>query len=439
MRPAAVVPTLAVMWSFLRVVRERIEDQCGRRGILYPWWVPVTCLAGQLLCVGLALSLRDAFWPLDPILLVVPLVLVAPVIQIGFGKWLPWYLDSLPALAAAGWLMAVSPDLSRAPIDAAPGLLAFVTAEITARDGLRPGIAIGGVSYGILAASVLWGPGVLGVSVHAILLEVGFVVGAMLLWQMRALVAEREARDATWQQATTAERERIAREIHDLVAHSLSVTLLQITGARHALRDAATGASTADDAVTEADAALADAEQVGRRAMNDIRRTVSAMADGTGSRQSLPGAADIAALVREVNQAGLRVEYSERGDLSQLADATGLGLYRIAQESLANVAKHAPGSTAQVALTVTRGSARLVVRNELNGARSRRTDGLGSGLAGMHARAAQLGASLQAGPDGGDWLVDVRLGQRGGLELPCGHSIPGLGRLPGAAATGATT
>jgi len=440
MTQATPVPTLAVMsWPILREVRERIEANCLPRGILYPWWVPVVSFGGQLACVAMALFLRDALWTPGLLVLTIPLVLVSPVIQLGFGRWLPWWLDSLPALVAAGWLLSVSPDLSRAPIDAAPGLLAFITAEITARDGLRPGIAVGAISYAVLGAGAVLGPGVVGFSVHAILLEVGFVVGAMLLWQMRALIAERQRREATWQQATTAERERIAREIHDLVAHSLSVTLLHITGARHALRDVVTGAASPDDAVGEADAALADAEQVGRRAMSDIRRTVSAMAQGASTRQALPGAADIAALVREVDQAGLHVEYDERGDLTQLADATGLGLYRIAQESLANVAKHAPGSTARVALSVSRGSARLVVRNELDGARARRTDGLGSGLAGMHARAAQLGASLEAGQDGDDWLVDVRLGQRSGVELPCGHSIPGLGRVPGATATGAAT
>jgi hypothetical protein len=65
-----------------------------------------------------------------------------------------------------------------------------------------------------------------------------------------------------------------------------------------------------------------------------------------------------------------------------------------------------------VSLSVGRGSARLLVRNQLDGSRGRRTDELGSGLAGMHARAAQLGASLKAGEDGDEWLVDVRLGQR---------------------------
>ena len=424
-------------WGPLRAVRDRIEANCLPRGILYPWWVPVISFGGQLACVVMALYLRDALWTPDLLVLTIPLVLVAPVVQLGFGRWLPWWLDSLPALVAAGWLLSVSPDLTTAPIDAAPGLLAFVAAEITARDGLRPGIAIGAISYGILGAAAL-GPGVVGVPVHVILLEVGFVVGAMLLWQMRALVAERAQRQATWQQATTVERERIAREIHDLVAHSLSVTLLHITGARHALSDVRTGAASAHDAVSEADSALSDAEQVGRRAMADIRRTISGMTDEGASRHTLPGAADIAALVREVDQAGLRVEYDEHGDLSQLTAPTGLGLYRIAQESLANVAKHAPGSTAQVSLTVGRGSARLLVRNRLNGARGRRADGHGSGLAGMHARAAQLGASLTAGPEGEDWLVDVRLGQRS-LELPCGHSLPGLGRLSGPAASGAAT
>ncbi|KAA1420195.1 histidine kinase [Nocardioides humilatus] len=423
---------------FLRAARQRIEDSCLARGILYPWWVPVIGHLAQVACLVLALGQRDALWPLDPLLLTVPLVLAAPVAQVGYRMMLPWWLDGLGALVAVGWLLSVVPTYDTfGPVDAAPAVLAFVVAEATARDGLRPGMIVAAISYAMLGVAAI-GPGIIAFPVYAIELEVGFVVGAMLLWQMRALLAERGLRESAWEQATTAERERIAREIHDLVAHSLSVTLLHITGARHALGDVASGAVSADDAVSEADAALADAEQVGRRAMADIRRTVSAMADGPSSPQSLPGASDIAALVREVDQAGLRVDYDERGDLTQLADATGLGLYRIAQESLANVAKHAPGSTAQVSLSVGRGSARLLVRNPLGAARGKRADGQGSGLAGMHARAAQLGATLRAGEDGEEWLVDVRLGQRS-LELPCGHTIPGLGRLPGAAASGAVS
>lgn len=394
----------------LRAARQRIEDSCLARGILYPWWVPLLGFAGQVICVLLALDQRDALSPLDPLVLTVALVLAPPVAQFGWRIWVPWWLDALPAVVATGWLLSIQPDYDvLSPVDAAPGLLAFVIAEITARDGVLRGTVVAGVSYAVLGVAAL-GPGLVGLGVYAIFLEVGFVVGVMLLWQMRALLAEREAREAAWHQATTAERERIAREIHDLVAHSLSVTLLHVTGARHALRDVAEGTASASDAIEEVDAALGDAEEIGRQAMADIRRTVSAMAQPDPSvRQPLPGAADIAALVRQTAEAGLDVRYDEEGDPSRLSGASGLGLYRIAQESLANVAKHAPSSPARVRLSVGRAGAHLTVRNRLTGLLGH-ADGVGSGLAGMQARAEQLGATLTAGPAGHEWVVDVRLG-----------------------------
>jgi signal transduction histidine kinase len=396
--------------GMLRAARQRIEDSCLARGILYPWWVPLLGTAGQVVCTALALDQRDALWPLDPLVLTLPMVLAPSVVQFGWRVWVPWWLDALPALVATGWLLSVQPTYDvLSPVDAAPGLLAFVIAEITARDGVLRGTVVAAASYALLGAAAI-GSGLVGLGVYAVFLEVGFVVGAMLLWQMRALVAEREAREAAWQQATTAERERIAREIHDLVAHSLSVTLLHITGARHALRDVVDGSASPADAIDEADAALGDAEQIGRRAMADIRRTISAMSESdTGLRQPLPGAADIAALVRQTAEAGLDVRYDEQGDPSRLSGAAGLGLYRIAQESLANVAKHAPSTATRVRFSVGRTGAHLTVRNRLDG-QVRPPDGVGSGLAGMQARAEQLGATLTAGPSGQEWVVDVRLG-----------------------------
>jgi signal transduction histidine kinase len=253
------------------------------------------------------------------------------------------------------------------------------------------------------------------------------VIGGMLRALMRALAAERAARAKERQRATLAERQRIAREIHDLVAHSLSVTLLHITGARHALRDID---DDADLDVADVDAALADAEQVGRRAMADIRQTVSALTDGPTDTQALPGAADIRGLVAQMELAGLDVEYAEDGDPKMLAAGAGLGLYRIAQESLSNIAKHAPDATAQVRFSVSPRRARLTVRNVLprgTGAIAVASDDRGSGLAGMHARADQLGATVVAGPEDADWVVDVRvpLEQRDG-ELWCGRKLPRL-------------
>lgn len=397
------------MLRLFRAVRDRIEDNCRRRGLLYPWWIPITCLVGQYTALVAALILRDALWPLQPLSLTFLLLAFAPVVQFGLRRWLPWWLDNLGTAAAASWLVFV-PTSTGVAIDLAPALFALITAEAVARDGLREGAVVLATSLTVLVAAATAGPGVPGLAVHVMELLLGWVVGAMLLWQMRALAAERAARAQAWQQATAAERTRIAREIHDLVAHSLSVTLLQITGARHALADLRPAATEGDDPAAEADAALADAERVGRRAMADIRRTVSSLAEGPESRRPLPSAADIGGLVQELDAAGLAVEYAERGDPARLTGPVGLGLFRIAQESLANVAKHAPSSTAQVRLSVVRGGARLTVRNRIDEHAARRTpDGAGSGLAGMHARAGQLGAELTAGPDGPDWVVDLRL------------------------------
>ncbi|WP_408897595.1 sensor histidine kinase [Nocardioides sp. R1-1] len=406
----------------LRWLRAGIEANLERHQILYPWWVPLTSHLGQMIAVVASLAVRDALWPLDPLLVCLPLVMASPMLQFTTHRLLPWWGD------VAGTVVAVVLLLSRPTegvLDLAPALLALGTAEITARDGLREGLAVAAIGQGVLVAAAL-GPGLSGAPLYTFELVLGFVIGAMLLWQMRALIAERRAREQAWDQATTTERERIAREIHDLVAHSLSISLLQVTGARRALRDVGGAASPEEtaDAVAEVDAALADAEQVGRRAMADIRRTVSVLASGAAERHALPGGADIAALVREMTGAGLEIEYDEQGDPATLPDATGLGLYRIAQESLANVARHGgPAARARVRLRVGRSSTHLRITNPLPAGRTR-PDGLGSGLAGMQARATQLGAHLEAGPVDGEWVVDVRLGgMPRGRELPCGHTL----------------
>lgn len=410
----------------LRWLRAGIEANLDRHQVLYPWWVPLTSHLGQVACVVASLALRDALWPLDPLLICLPLVMVSPLVQFTTNRWLPWWMDIAGSVVAASLLLARPPE---GVVDLSPALLGLCTAEITARDGIGEGLTVAAIGQVVLILFTV-GPGVEGAPLHSFVLLLGFVIGAMLLWQMRALIAERKAREQAWDQATTAERERIAREIHDLVAHSLSISLLQVTGARRALRDVTATSDPAEtaEAVAEVDAALADAEQVGRRAMADIRRTVSAMADGAADRHALPGAGDIAALVREMSGAGLEVEYDEQGDPTSLPAATGLGLYRITQESLANVARHGGSEPrARVGLRVTGTGVHLQISNPLPAGRPR-GDGLGSGLAGMQARAQQLGATLEAGPTAEGWSVDVRLGSPGrGVDLPCGRTIGKVG------------
>jgi signal transduction histidine kinase len=408
--------------SGLGWLRARIEDHISAHGLLYPWWIPVLSITGQTAAVVVSLSLRHALAPPELITATIPLVLLPGIWMIGLGRHLPHLMETLAALAAAAWLLS----------DPVSASTAFVTAEVIARDGVRNGLIVAGISVAMIVAAAA-GPGLSGTPVQLVDILLGFVIGYMLLWQMRALAAERSAREGERVRATLAERERIAREIHDLVAHSLSVTLLQITGARHALRDLRDleGQDATVGVLGEVDAGLADAERVGRQAMADIRQTVSTLADGPAATQALPGGADIAGLVAQMERAGLTVEYVETGDPERLAHATGLGLYRIAQESLANIAKHAPTSTAAVQFSVTSRQARLVVRNALPH-RSAAADGTGSGLAGMSARAEQLGATLEAAPSGTDWLVDLRvpLRERNGLlTCPLRSGLRATGRM----------
>ncbi|MBO9522215.1 MAG: hypothetical protein J7518_11815 [Nocardioidaceae bacterium] len=401
-------------------LRLLIEENMARHGLVYPWWIPILSMVGLVGATTVSLTMRDWLWPPYVAAGLLALVLVPGILELIFGRHIKPVLETAGVFAVA-LVLLWNPVESTSTLDPAPALLAFLTAEVVARDGVRPGLIVGATSAGVIAAAAA-GPGVHGLPVHLVDLALGFAVGYMLLWQMRALLAERAAREGERARATLAERERIGREIHDLVAHALSVTLLQITGARHALRDVQAGER---DEVADIDEALADAERVGRQAMADIRQTVSTLATGPSATQALPTAADIGALVEQMGRAGLAIAYDEVGDPSRLADATGLGVYRIAQESLANIAKHAPAAAAQVQLTVTPTWARLQVRNPVNGV-ARAGEGPGSGLTGMRARAAQLGAQLAAGPDGEDWLVDLRLQLRernGKLFCPVGRRV----------------
>jgi len=406
------------------VLRARVEANIAAHGLAYPWWVPLVSTLGQALCVVVALVLRQAYWPPDPMVLTIVLVLWPSIFQLVVGRLVPWWAEFASIAGASVWLLADpvgGAGSGTLTVDTAPALLALLTAEVVGREGVRLGALAGALALGLIAAASETG-NLSGGPAHMVDVLLGFVIGGMLRAQMRALNAERAARAGERERATLAERERIAREIHDLVAHSLSVTLLHITGARHALRDADDPTASGLD-VADVDAALADAEKVGRQAMADIRQTVSTLTDGPSPTQALPGAADIGGLVAQMELAGLAVEYVEDGDPAMLAHGTGLGLYRIAQESLTNIAKHAPEATARVRFSVSPRRARLTVRNALPDPHV--IDESGSGIAGMRARAVQLGATIVAGPEDADWVVDVRLPlqQRDG-ELWCGRKLP---------------
>jgi signal transduction histidine kinase len=313
--------------------------------------------------------------------------------------WVPWLVDLVPGFTAVAIILSAPTDAGAT--DAISWVLMFSVSKYAATEGFRIGTVTGSIAAAILVLASVTGH-LDGLALHLTITALGLVAGAMLHTQSRALARERSALAVEHERATMAERNRIAREIHDLVAHSLSITMLHITGARRILADG--GAGSSGD-VDEAIAALRDAERVGRQAMSDIRQTVSELATEGDPNRPLPSADDLPELVESVREAGLVASFAAEGDTSRLAPSAGLGLYRIVQESLANVAKHAPGSPAHVNLSVAPTQARLTVRSTRT--RPLPSDGSGSGITGMRARAAQLGGTFSAGPVGDFWVVDL--------------------------------
>jgi signal transduction histidine kinase len=213
-----------------------------------------------------------------------------------------------------------------------------------------------------------------------------------------ALLNAKLAQTALSEQATTAERQRIAREVHDVIAHSLTVTMLHLTAARLAV---GRGDSTA---ATEA---LEEAERAGRTSLNEIRHTVGLLrADGEPETTPQPSADDVPALVEGYRAAGLDVALHLRGDLAGIEPAAGLALYRIVQESLTNAGRHSPGAHTTVRITT---GPPLQVDVQTEGGPPLAQPGSGLGLVGMAERAAALGGIFEAGSSGAGWRVAATL------------------------------
>ena len=403
-------------------VLRRVETTSLEHGVAYPWWMPVLCKSGQLLATAMAFLQRDAFgtWQFPAVL---ALLLLPIAYELATASWLPSWLRVLPNAAAVAVILTV-PIAANIAIDATVVVLALMVADFQARDGSRIGVPVALLATASLPLlDSVDDTATLLVSLFAIAL--GLEAGVMVRWGARALFAERQARAEAYERATLAERDRIAREIHDLVAHSLSVTMLQVTAARRILNDLPDPTNDISEAVD----ALTDAERIGRQAMSDIRQTVSGMSASSG-RQPLPTAEDLPALIEQFRAAGQQVEFTISGDVSSLTAPVSLGLYRVAQESLANVVKHAGGGTAEVDLEVTARQARLTVRNTVRnlGAPARvPADAFGTGLAGMKARVEQLGGYLTAGRGGEAWIVQAVVPR----QVPAGRARPTVGRLNG--------
>nr|WP_184689954.1 sensor histidine kinase [Saccharothrix tamanrassetensis] len=197
------------------------------------------------------------------------------------------------------------------------------------------------------------------------------------------------------------ERSRIARELHDVVAHAVSVMVVQADGAGYAIK------SNPD----MAEAAMRTIADTGRQALTELRRLLGVLRseDQSGTQWApQPGAADLAELTENLRTAGLPVRLETSGDLRALPAGLGLGIYRIVQEALTNTLKHAgTGASAVVRVSHVGEHVELEVADDGFGTpHDLVAVSGGNGLIGMRERAGVLGGTLEAGPNpGGGWRV----------------------------------
>lgn len=194
---------------------------------------------------------------------------------------------------------------------------------------------------------------------------------------------------------------RIARDLHDILAHSISIINVQAGAALHHL----------DTSPDEARAALLTVRNTGKQVLRELRSSIGVLRDSGHSdapRTPSPGIADIDQLVAATRETGLSVDLEHAGDPNPVPADVELAAYRIVQEGLTNVTRHAAAT--KVTVKVDRRPEELVVRIDDDGLGSRATPGKGHGITGMKERVAALGGQLYAGPKrSGGFRIEGRI------------------------------
>jgi signal transduction histidine kinase len=212
-----------------------------------------------------------------------------------------------------------------------------------------------------------------------------------LLWQLR------QAQAGLADRARAEERIRISGELHDVIAHSLTVSLLHVTSARLAVEE--------DPA--EAVTALAEAERLGRQSLTEVRQAVGLLRDGDATSVTpMPGVEQVPALIDGFRNAGVWISYHLDGDPSRFSATVALTVYRILQEALTNAARHSFGAETSVRLETASSGTTLTI-DSVGTPRFAYVEGIG--LRNMRQRAESLGGTLEAGPSATGWRVRATL------------------------------
>ncbi|WP_380168729.1 sensor histidine kinase [Jannaschia sp. R86511] len=375
----------------------------GRPGVLR-WWRRHTLLVDALWACGLlalgVLPLAAGGFPGSP-LLVQLFFSVALAVPLAWRRRAPEVVAGV--VAALQYLQLAVGAHQALPMNAFATVSVLFTVTAYGRDRVWQaylGIAVAGaVLLGLLSELSL------------VVLGSTTMIGATLAGYLRRIVRVRDEaaverarrleveRDSAATVAAEQERRRIARDLHDVIAHSLTVIVAQADGGRYAAR--------ADPQAAQR--SLETVAATARVALADLRAALGALrAPGHAETAPLPGAADVPSLVASVRDSGHPVVLTVTGEATAVPAAAGLTAYRVVQESLTNVLKHAGGGVSTT-VEVHHGPTlvRVAVADDGIGTASRApgTSG-GSGLTGMRERVEAVGGRFHAGPrDGGGWLV----------------------------------
>lgn len=360
----------------------------------------VGVLLGIAACTVAVVSSTNGSWPLI-VLAGVPLIVRAV-----WWRAMPLWFLLLTTVAAT----MVAEIVENQPTSATwlVGCVALVMAAIDRRrpiEWVPIGLVIGGPLWLGITGAVDFTGALIGIWTMGLLLSA--TLGTIVGQQRRLIATMREAQANLAAAAAADERHRIARDLHDVVGHSFSVVLLHLAGARHLM-----GTDHA-----RAEAALRQAEEVGRRSMDDLRASLALLRSTDGTREPVGDLAALTALVDGMRDAGLDVSFSSTGDLDRVDAAVGVVIYSVAREALTNAAKH--GAAGPVACGIHVGDrVELRVANRSRAAAGPSADApsgvpAGHGLAGMSERVNAVGGSLHITDADGVWTVVLDVPVRG--------------------------
>lgn len=354
--------------------------------------MPVGVLVLALAGVLVAPSHQPGFRDRDLLALVLTVAQTAPLVA--RRRW------PLPVLLGV-WVATVAyVALRYPPVTTALAGLAVATYSVAAYDSSRPSphpiLLNAGFVVALVVVAIATGYGGAEASVLLLLFVTAWVIGDrartkrqyLEALEERALLLERE-RETQVEAAAAAERTRIARELHDVIAHGVSVIVLHARGAKELMDQ--------DPSATRRSLELI--EHTGREALDELRTVVGTLRTD-GRRDSLepqPGLLHLPELVRRTEEAGLIVSVTVDGQVTPLPPAVDLSAYRIVQEALANTLKHSTATRADV--VVRYGNDHLLVQvTDLGTRRDSSEPGGGHGIVGMRERVALVNGRIETGP-----------------------------------------